>query len=114
MGLLLKFLRKPDVKTGQHRCRPSSAQILQKAGRFGWAKQAQRYCYWCLLVNNPMTSEPEKVEMKVSIYNDEDLSVEYSFDQHEGDTEGAYISTDGDGVAAENSRQHYSKVLAKK
>ena len=52
--------------------------------------------------------------MKVSIYNDEDLSVEYSFDQHEGDTEGAYISTDGDGAAAENSRQHYSKVLAKK
>ena len=30
MGLLLKFLRKLDVKTGQHRCRPSSAQAVRK------------------------------------------------------------------------------------
>ena len=69
MGLLLKFLRKIDVKTGQHRCRPSSAQALQKAGRFGWANQAQRYC-WCLLVKNLTTSEPEKVETsKVAKFN---------------------------------------------
>ena len=52
MGLLLKFLRKLDVKTGQHPCRPSSAQAVVKAGQVGKATAAAGLA---------LPSEPEKV-----------------------------------------------------